>query len=202
MGRWLPGTPLFLWPIKVVSWAGIRQKNVPKDTVCALCFKFKFFSSLLKMSDIFLGNISEFKSYFFCPPPFFFFHIIDISSATWIFSHHDNTIEVFVAENCVHYKNILGGWGEVQRKWCKPELQIITVCLPLWFAVCSCEIRCGIKISFSRLFFSFLSFLVSTGAIGSEGPSRCSIPWVNTASENFPCVDSKAPLACNRVTLL
>ncbi len=118
------------------------------------------------------------------------------------FSYYKNTIKLFVKEECVHFKNI---WNlqpqekKLQRKWCKPELKMIPLCLFFFCSVCVGEIRCGIKISFSRLFF--VSF-VSTGRSGSEGPSRCSIPWVNTASENFPCADSKASLACNRVTLL
>lgn len=154
MGRWLPGTPLFLWPIKVVSWAGIRQKNVPKDTVCALCFKFEFFSSLQKISDIFLGGtfILFILSFF----PFFLYNWYLFCCSDFLSSwQHNKTI---CGREMCSLQKYLGGEEEVQRKWCKPELQIITVCLPLWFAVCSCEIRCGIKISFSRLFLSVLFF--------------------------------------------
>lgn len=199
MGRWLPGTPLFLWPIKVVSWAGIRQKNVPKDTVCALCFKFEFFSSLQKISDIFFGEHSSYLFCLFSP----FFCIIDISSAARIFSHHDNTIKLFVAEKCVRYKNIWGGRKKYRGN--DANLSFKLLLSASLFDLLSAPARSDVELKFhfldfSFLFFSFLS--CSTAAIGSEGPSRCSIPWVNTASENFPCVDSKAPFACNRVTLL
>lgn len=126
-----------------------------------------------KYQTFFLGNIHLIYSVFFP----LFFCIIDISSAARIFSQHDNTIKLFVAEKCVRYKNIWGGRKKYRGN--DANLGFKLLLSASLFDLLSAPARSDVELKFhfldfSFLFFSFLS--CSTAAIGSEGPSRCSIP--------------------------
>jgi len=179
MGWWLPSTPLSRWPIQTALQAGIHQKNVPGDAV--MC------SSEL----IFLRT--DWHFFYQCQKWGDFFHSIDLCEICTPEKRFSlvsiNTFKLFVKRGMRSLQRYLEcvatGEGKKEEKQnyrgndANPSLK--------WFLSASLFHLLRLRRQDLMWSLNVLCYICASGPSDRWAPTGVPIPWVNTASENFPC---------------